>query len=277
MAINTRRRQLLGQRIENFCGSFLVKGARMPRYLPVTFGIMVAAFVATPALAAQSQLVNHNDSVMRMQIGNALDGVSTIKIYYENPSEKMNQLVQRGDLFFTGSIQWDTRKVIGDARVYKWGCEPLEYQVKGILTGQRNEIGTLQLEGWAPTFDHGCRLDEYVWNHNSRLTFEPVYASAPLPPRYIRGLRKGMELGWVYTGYVTCADYGCNSLLVHVPADGVNVRTFPDGPVSGSLVNGTPLVVLERDGKWFHVAAACDLRPTGVWSDTHGVPLSRCY
>jgi hypothetical protein len=253
---------------------------KMLKYLPVTFGLAVL-LIASTALAeerrAQKQFVNHNDSMMLMQIGDALRGVSTLKIHYEKPSERMSQFAQRGDLFFDGSIQWDTRNVIGNARVYKWGCEALEYQVKGILSEQRNAISTLELEGWAPTFGRGCEFEEFVWNHNSRLTFDPIYASAPLPPRDIGGLRNGMPLGWVYAGYVTCADYECNSLSVEVRADGVNVRTFPDGPVIGSLVNGTPLVVLQRTERWFYVAAGCNLGPTGVWSDTARVPLSRCY
>ena len=45
----------------------------------------------------------------------------------------------------------------------------------------------------------------------------------------------------------------------------------------GSLVNGTPLVVVQRTERWFYVAAVCNLGPTGVWSDTAHVPLSRCY
>jgi hypothetical protein len=251
---------------------------KMLKYLPATFGLAVL-LIASTALAeersAQKHFVNHNDSVMLMQIGNASEDMSALRIYYYNPSEKMGQLVQRGDLFFDGSIQWDTRKVIGNARIYKWGCEALQYQVKGILSGQRNAVSTLELEGWAPTFGRGCEFDEFVWDHNSRLTFESIYASAPLPPR--DGFRKVMPLGWVYSGYVTCADYDCNSLSVQVGADGVNVRTFPDGPVIGSLVNGTPLVVLQRTGRWFYVAAGCNLGPTGVWSDTAHVPLSRCY
>jgi hypothetical protein len=44
---------------------------------------------------AQRHFVNHNDSVMLMQIGNSVEGISTIKIYYQTPSEKMNQLVNR--------------------------------------------------------------------------------------------------------------------------------------------------------------------------------------
>jgi hypothetical protein len=247
----------------------------MSKYLPVTFGIALILAVS-PALGAQRHFLNHNDSVMLMQIGSTIQGISTLKIYYQNPSEKMSQLVKPGDLFFDGSIQWGTHEVVGNARIYKWGCDPLEYQVKGTLSGQRSAIDTLELEGWAPTFGEGCRFQEFVWNHNSRLTFEPIYAR---PPRDIGELRKRVPLGWVNTAYVTCADYGCNSLFVHVPAAGVNVRTFPDpdGPVIGSLVNGTPLVVLQRTERWFYVAAGCNLGPTGVWSDTAHVPLSRCY
>jgi hypothetical protein len=217
--------------------------------------------------------------MMLMQIGDASEDMSTLRIYYYNPSEKMSQFVKRGDLFFDGSIQWNTRGVVGNAHVYKWGCEPLEYQVKGTLSGRRNAISTLELEGLAPTFGRGCEFEEFVWNDKSRLRFEPVYASAPLPPRDIGGLRKGIPLGWVSATYVTCADYDCSSLSVQVRADGVNVRTFPDpdGPVIGSLVNGTPLVVLQRTERWFYVAAGCNLGPTGVWSDTAHVPLSRCY
>src|ERR1700730_3526488 len=143
----------------------------MLKYLPATFGLAVL-LIASTALAeersAQKQFVNHNDSMMVLQIGDALGGVSTtLNIHYENPSERMSQLVHRGDLFFDGSIQWDTRKVIGNARVYKWGCEALEYQVKGILSEQGNAISTLELEGWTPTFGRGCEFEEFVWNHNS--------------------------------------------------------------------------------------------------------------
>ena len=132
---------------------------------------------STENTGPQRHFVNHNDSVMLMQIGNAIDGISRLKIYYQTPSEKMSQLVKPGDLFFAGSIQWDTHEVVGNARVHKWGCEPLGYQVKGRLSLQRNAIDTLELEGWAPTFGDGCNFAEFVWNHNSRLTFEPLFAT----------------------------------------------------------------------------------------------------
>ena len=67
--------------------------------------------------------------------------------------------------------------------------------------------------------------------------------------------------------------------VVNVPADGLNVRAAPDGasPAVMSLVNGVPLVPLDRRGDWLLVAAGCDLTPTWVWSWTAGVPLMRCW
>src|ERR1700730_10001830 len=109
------------------------------KYLSSALGIaviLIDSAALTEERIAQKQFVNHNGSMMLMQIGDALGGVSTLNIHYENPSERMSQLVQRGDLFFDVSIQWDTRKVIGNARLYKWGCEALEYQVKGIFSEQ---------------------------------------------------------------------------------------------------------------------------------------------
>jgi hypothetical protein len=149
---------------------------------------------ASASTGAQKQFMNHNDSMMLMEIGNVLKDTSTLRISYNNPSEKMSQLVKRGDLFLDGSIQWETREVVGNARIYRWGCKPLEYQVKGTLRGYGNDIGALELEGFAPTFGDGCRFEEFVFNHNSRLIFEPLFASAPLPSPDIGELSKGDEL-----------------------------------------------------------------------------------
>lgn len=85
-------------------------------------------------------------------------------------------------------------------------------------------------------------------------------------------------LGWVYTRYTVCPEpVTCPVVFVSVGADGLNVRVDPDGPPIMSLVNGTPLVVLDRRGSWSLVAPACELVPTGLWSWTAGVPLTRCW
>lgn|SRR5262249_6399909 len=105
----------------------------------------------------------------------------------------------------------------------------------------------------------------------------PPLAYAPLPPvAEVLPPPPPPPLGWVYSGYTTCADPGCSTLFVTVPADGLNVRADPNGPAILALVNGTPVLPIQRQGNWVLVAPACALEPTGAWSWTHGVPLSVC-
>jgi hypothetical protein len=93
---------------------------------------------------------------------------------------------------------------------------------------------------------------------------------APVPP-----------LGWIFSYYAPCADPQCRTVVVNVDAAGLaaglNVRTDPNGYPVMSLVNGTPLIPLQRAGNWLLVAPACDLTPTWAWSWTAGVPLNRCW
>jgi hypothetical protein len=68
-------------------------------------------------------------------------------------------------------------------------------------------------------------------------------------------------------------------VLVSVGADGLNVRTAPDGLgfVTGALANGTPVIPLQKQGNWVLVAPGCALAPTYTYSVTAGgVPLSVC-
>jgi hypothetical protein len=98
-----------------------------------------------------------------------------------------------------------------------------------------------------------------------------VTVAPPLPPG-------PPPLGWVYGPYTICADPPrCSMGVVNVQADGLNVRVTPNGPPVMSLVNGVPLIPLQREGDWLLVAAACDLTPTFAWSWTAGVPLNRCW
>ena len=84
-------------------------------------------------------------------------------------------------------------------------------------------------------------------------------------------------LGWVYGPYTSCADQRCSTVVVNVAADGLNVRATPDGYPTMSLVNGMPLITLQRQGDWLLVTAGCDLTPTFAWSWTASVPLYRCW
>jgi len=85
-------------------------------------------------------------------------------------------------------------------------------------------------------------------------------------------------IGWVYGPYTMCGDPPrCSMGVVNVQADGLNVRTAPNGYPVMSLVNGTPLIPLQKQGDWLLVAPACDLTPTWAWSWNVGVPLNRCW
>ena len=97
---------------------------------------------------------------------------------------------------------------------------------------------------------------------------DPLLAQVPPPP----------PIGWVYGPYTQCANPPtCSMGVVNVPANGLNVRTVPNGPPVMALVNGVPLYPVTRQGDWILVAAACDLTPTFAWSWTAGVPLNRCW
>ena len=98
----------------------------------------------------------------------------------------------------------------------------------------------------------------------------PPVQAAPIPP--------APPLGWVYGPYTMCGDPPrCSMGVVNVPANGLNVRTAPNGYPVMSLVNGTPLIPLQKQGDWLLVAPACDLTPTWAWSWNAGVPLNRCW
>lgn len=101
----------------------------------------------------------------------------------------------------------------------------------------------------------------------------PVEAPPPVAPP------PPQPIGWVWTRGTVCPNpASCPVVFVSVAADGLNVRPAgPDSPPIMALVNGTPLVVLDRRNGWTLVAPACDLTPTFLFSWTAGVPLNRCW
>ena len=107
---------------------------------------------------------------------------------------------------------------------------------------------------------------------------EELPPEAPPSPPSIRVTPPPVPpLGWVYNYYAPCADLQCRTVVVNVDAAGLNVRTAPNGYPVMSLVNGTPLIPLQKQGDWLLVAPACDLTPTWAWSWNAGVPLNRCW
>lgn len=113
----------------------------------------------------------------------------------------------------------------------------------------------------------------------------PPYPPAPLPPPAyapVPPLAAAPQvpppppLGWVFLPYTSCAEPGCQSVLVSVPgADSLNVRTVPNGPLLLALLNGTPLIPLRQDGPWALVTPACNLVPTGLIS-FEGMSVGAC-
>ena len=108
---------------------------------------------------------------------------------------------------------------------------------------------------------------------------EPLY-SGPSP--YVPNQQR--SLGWVAANYVRCIP-GDPYCYVQMPpyVAGINVRQWPNGPIELSLVDGTPLIVFTTNGDGLNasayyvgVAENCPLIPTGLWSDTAGVPLLGC-
>ena len=77
----------------------------------------------------------------------------------------------------------------------------------------------------------------------------PPVQAAPIPP--------APPLGWVYGPYTQCGDPPrCSMGVVNVQAVGLNVRVAPNGPAVMSLVNGVPLIPLQKGrrlaarGRW---------------------------
>lgn len=100
-------------------------------------------------------------------------------------------------------------------------------------------------------------------------------ARAAEPEPQIHTLPPAGFYGWVFAPYTTCVPPH-PECSVHVLADGLNVRHEPDGMPIASLVNDTPLHVYGSQGEWLFAGIDCVLIPTGLWSDTAGIPLYAC-
>jgi hypothetical protein len=145
-----------------------------------------------------------------------------------------------------------------DPSAFDWGrycgskneyCDPSDSE---------RETADAECDNWETRV--GCRP-----KRRAQVTVTPQYNGPP-------------PIGWVYGPYTMCGDPPrCSTGVVNVPADGLNVRTVPNGYPVMSLVNGTPLIPLQKQGDWLLVAPACDLTPTWAWSWNAGVPLNRCW
>ena len=129
--------------------------------------------------------------------------------------------------------------------------------------------------------DSGEGVPDYCFNPDGSRVKTKECLAAPQPPARVTvapPYQGPPPIGWVYGPYTQCANPPqCSMGVVNVGADGLNVRTVPNGYPVMSLVNGVPFYPLQRQGDWLLIAPACDLTPTFAWSWTAGVPLNRCW
>jgi hypothetical protein len=132
-----------------------------------------------------------------------------------------------------------------------------------------------------PGFAHAAEADPGIEDQcrwNDKLVYDDPACKPPARVTVAPPYQGPPPIGWVYKPYTTCMSWPyCSTVFVSVQADGLNVRTVPNGPPTMALVNGTPIIPIRFEGNWVLVAPACDLTPTWVWSWTAGVPLNRCW
>jgi hypothetical protein len=129
------------------------------------------AMSSTAATAAAERLVTHNGSIMTVTM--EPDGIVTIN--YLNPKPSLRAIgITPGTLLVHGRWDHGTRTFHGVAHVYG-ECGAVPYAVTGGI--DPNE--SLVLTGPVPQrFEGSCVPFAYVWNHNSRLQFDPLPTNA---------------------------------------------------------------------------------------------------
>ena len=113
-------------------------------------------------------IYDHNGSEMLVNSG---DGVIT----YFKPKASIYDTIKVGTLLFKADAEWDlyddAAEIAGTAYVFKKGCEPAPYRVKGHHAGWH----TIVLKGAAPVREkNGCKVIAYKMNGNPRLVFSSL-------------------------------------------------------------------------------------------------------
>lgn len=138
--------------------------------------LTAAAYLASGDLACaqnpHSFFAEHNGSIMRVDVGAVSEDTASIKIYYAQPSAGMASAgVTSGTMLFAGVVVLDEGYIGGNARIFKSGCQPLTYEVRGSFSTAGPQGGFVLL-GPAPVFARaGCNIDHLSTGPNSRLIF----------------------------------------------------------------------------------------------------------
>lgn len=112
---------------------------------------------------------DHNGSLMQVEHKNGV-------IAYKNPKKSIRGTISPGQVLFKGR-PWDYfetgHPIEGTAYVFKKGCSPAPYKVKGQLEGTWH---TLVLRGAAPVRQkRSCKIERYsLTSPNAELRFESI-------------------------------------------------------------------------------------------------------
>ncbi|WP_247877645.1 hypothetical protein [Brucella pituitosa] len=121
------------------------------------------------SVTTRSPEFDHNGSLMLVDHKNGI-------IAYKSPKKSIRGTISPGQVLFKGH-PWDYfatgRPIEGTAYVFKKGCSPAPYRVKGQLEGTWH---TLVLRGAAPVRKKGsCNIEKYsLTSPNAELRFESI-------------------------------------------------------------------------------------------------------
>jgi hypothetical protein len=120
--------------------------------------------LALPALAATSTW-EHNGSRVTLE-----ENGTKRTLTFANPSAALEKAgVKSGAVLFDGQVKKDGR-VSGYAKIFKAGCDPVDYFVEGTIDGAKGEM---VLQGQAPVYSgKDCKIKGYSEdNKDSMLVF----------------------------------------------------------------------------------------------------------
>jgi hypothetical protein len=178
----------------------------------IALGGALAAFamLATPARAEVTEW-DHNGSMVRLELND-----KKVRLVYAQPRDGLgNAGVKSGTVLFDGEVKTDGR-YSGYAKLFRKGCEPVDYYVEG---SRDNGKGEILLQGQSPVYaGEGCKITGYTDEGSaSSLKFtrsgpsggvyaggdldqgQPSERPSYLPPPSISGERNGGSNGGGYS------------------------------------------------------------------------------
>jgi hypothetical protein len=157
-------------------GSKKILGAKLRCYAAALMALICFAGVnSVEAQEAYSFLAEHNGSVVKVNFGAVSEDASTLMIYYLRPRLGLEgKGVKPGTLLFDGGVSLEDGLIGGNARVFKAGCEPLKYEVRGSYNNH-DKLKDFILLGPSPIFDiRGCSFNRYSSGNSARLVFKRI-------------------------------------------------------------------------------------------------------